>query len=67
MDFSSLTSLTGGGGLDASSSASADGDNTNASDFNYRGGNINFGDSTPPWVYVVGGIAMALLLLKAVK
>ena len=36
--FSALTSLTGGGGLQSSSSSSADGDNTFSNAFNYRTG-----------------------------
>jgi hypothetical protein len=62
MDFGAMTSLSGGGGLDMSSSASADGDNAfGGNSFDYRtnnGGNSNT-------IVVVGLFAVVALFIVA--
>jgi len=60
--FGGLTSLTGGGGLQSSSSSGADGDNyfTNGA-FNYNENPDNTG------LYVVGGLALLAVLFLGRK
>lgn len=59
--FSNLTSLTGGGGLSASSSASADGDVSSSDVFN--GGGVTFGNNQKTDKNVVyAGIAAVTFL-----
>jgi hypothetical protein len=65
MGFGSLTSFTGGGGLDTSSSA--DGDNYfNNGDFNYRTG-VNSSGADNSNVLLMGGLVLVALYLVSKK
>ena len=63
--FGALTSLTGGGSMDLSSSSEAtNGDNTFANDFNYKSskGNGTSGGSNQQML-IMGAVAVALVLV----
>ncbi|KLU99711.1 hypothetical protein ABT56_22850 [Photobacterium aquae] len=67
-----MTSLTGGGGLQGGSAgpSAAHGKNDNKTDSKnesgFRGGSINMGSNNgiPTWALLLGGIAIAYMVLK---
>lgn len=61
--FGSLTSFTGGGGLDTSSSSQAGGDNTFANGFNYKAGGGNGNNQT----LILAGLAAVALAVFVMR
>lgn len=64
----SLTSLTGGGGLQGGSAgpSSAGSSNDSASNIGFQGGTVNMGSNNgvPTWALVLGGLAAWYVLKK---
>jgi hypothetical protein len=68
--FPALGSLTGGGGLSASSSASTGplkGGDVGGSSFNFGGINTGAQNTLPGWVWAVGAAAVAVVAVVMLR